>query len=117
VSKDLGNVFEQHALEFLQRKRMRLVARNVTSRGGEIDLVMREANGVLVFVEVRARRSRKYASALATVGALKRRRIVQAAQRYLSGWRGAQPACRFDVVAFDAGRLEWLPDAFRADDV
>jgi len=26
------------------------------------------------------------------------------------------PACRFDVIAFERGRLVWLRDAFRADD-
>ncbi len=42
-------------MEFLQRQRLRFVARNVLCRGGEIDLVMRDRDGALVFVEVRAR--------------------------------------------------------------
>jgi putative endonuclease len=29
---------------------------------------------------------------------------------------GGSCACRFDVVAFEAGRLVWLRDAFRADE-
>jgi putative endonuclease len=116
LSKTLGDVFESRALEFLQRQRMRLVARNVTCRGGEIDLVMRDRDGALVFVEVRARASRQFADAAASIGVRKRRRLIRAAQHYLSAWRGAWPACRFDVVAFDAGRVHWLPDAFRADE-
>ncbi len=116
MSKTLGDVFEMHALEFLRRRRMRLVARNVTCRGGEIDLVMLDERGALVFVEVRARRSRRYANAAASVDAKKRARLVLAAQHFLATWRGAMPACRFDVVAFDAGRIHWLPDAFRADE-
>ncbi|WP_250438621.1 MULTISPECIES: YraN family protein [unclassified Caballeronia] len=116
VSKTLGDAFESHALAFLQRQRMRLVARNVTCRGGEIDLVMLDERGALVFVEVRARRSRRYANAVASVDAKKRARLVHAAQHFLTTWRGALPACRFDVVAFDAGRIHWLPDAFRADE-
>ncbi|WP_250866176.1 YraN family protein [Caballeronia sp. INSB1] len=116
MSKTLGDVFESRALEFLQRQRMRLVARNVTCRGGEIDLVMLDACGALVFVEVRARKSRRYANAAASVDARKRARLVHAAQHFLATWRGALPACRFDVVAFDAGRVHWLPDAFRADE-
>jgi putative endonuclease len=116
VSKTVGDAFEAHALAFLQRQRMRLVARNVMCRGGEIDLVMRDRDGALVFVEVRARRGGKYADAVTSIGAKKRSRLIRAAQHYLSAWRGALPACRFDVVAFDAGRIVWLPDAFRADD-
>ena len=41
--------------------------------------------------------------------------LVLAAQHYLMTWRGALPVCRFDVIAFDAGRIVWLRDAFRAD--
>ncbi|CDY78056.1 Predicted endonuclease distantly related to archaeal Holliday junction resolvase [Caballeronia glathei] len=116
MSKTVGDAFEARALEYLQRQRMRIVARNVTCRGGEIDLVMRDRDGALVFVEVRARRSRRFADAAASVGAAKRERLIRAAHYYLSTWRGAVPACRLDVVAFDPGRIVWLPDAFRADD-
>jgi putative endonuclease len=116
VSKTVGDAFEARALEYLQRQRMRFVARNVACRGGEIDLVMRDREGALVFVEVRARRSRQFADAAASISVRKRQRLIRAAQHYLSTWRGALPACRFDVVAFDAGRVVWLADAFRADD-
>ncbi|MDR5803498.1 YraN family protein [Caballeronia sp. LZ001] len=115
VSKSLGDVFEARALEYLQRQRMKLIARNVRCRGGEIDLVMSDERGALVFVEVRARASRRFADAAASVDARKRERIVRAAQFYLTKWRGALPACRFDVIAFDAGRIRWVTDAFRAD--
>ena len=116
MSKTVGDAFEARALEYLQHQRMLLVARNVACRGGEIDLVMRDREGALVFVEVRARRSRQFADAAASISVRKRQRLIRAAQHYLSTWRGALPVCRFDVVAFDAGRVVWLADAFRADD-
>ncbi|SED37895.1 putative endonuclease [Burkholderia sp. WP9] len=119
-SKLVGAAFEARAQEFLQRQRLRFVERNVSCRGGEIDLVMRERDGALVFVEVRARAQRRYGGAAASIGWQKKQRIVRAAQHYLatraSQWR-VQPACRFDVIAFEAGRLVWLRDAFRADEV
>ncbi|REE20602.1 putative endonuclease [Paraburkholderia sp. BL27I4N3] len=119
-SKLVGAVFELRAQEFLQRQRLRFVARNVSCRGGEIDLVMRERDGALVFVEVRARAQKRYGGAAASIGWQKKQRIVRAAQHFLvtraAGWRD-QPACRFDVIAFEAGRLVWLRDAFRADEV
>ena len=96
---------------------MRLVARNVTCRGGEIDLVMRERDGALVFVEVRARAARGYGGALASVGHEKRRRLVHAAQYFLATRGDSRSACRFDVIAFDGCRIVWLRDAFRADGV
>jgi putative endonuclease len=116
-SKDVGAAFETHALVFLQRQRLRLVARNVACRGGEIDLVMRERDDSLVFVEVRARAQRHYGGAAASVDWQKRQRIVRAARHYLATRVSETPACRFDVVAFESGRLVWLRDAFRADEV
>ncbi|TCG04189.1 YraN family protein [Paraburkholderia steynii] len=116
-SKSVVAAFEAHALTFLQRQRLRLVARNVVCRGGEIDLVMREPDGALVFVEVRARAHGGYGGAAASVVlARSSSAIVLAAQHFLLAHHGAMPACRFDVIAFERGRLVWLRDAFRADD-
>ena len=114
-SRSIGATFEQRARQFLERRGLAFVAANVTMRGGELDLVMRTPDGTLVFVEVRARRSARHGGAAASVGLRKRRRLVAAALHFWAR-HGAGAACRFDVVAFEAGRLEWLRDAFRADD-
>ncbi|MCC8393483.1 YraN family protein [Paraburkholderia sp. MMS20-SJTR3] len=121
-SKTVGAAFEARAQAFLQRQRLRFVARNVACRGGEIDLVMRDRDGALVFVEVRARAQRHYGGAAASIGWRKKQRIVRAARHYLATLARRdepyeQPTCRFDVIAFEGGRLEWLRDAFRADEV
>ncbi|WP_175920884.1 YraN family protein [Burkholderia pyrrocinia] len=114
-SKPVGAAFEQRARQFLERRGLVFVAANVTMRGGELDLVMREPDGMLVFVEVRARRSVRHGGAAASVGWRKRRRLVAAALQFWAR-HGDGAACRFDVVAFEAGRLVWLRDAFRTDD-
>ena len=130
TTRAVGARFEAHALAFLQRERLVLVARNVHCRGGEIDLVMRERDGTLVFVEVRARSWQGYGGAAASVGWQKQQRILRAARHFLATSLGtgthridadgeggrALPPCRFDVVAFEGGRLVWLRDAFRAED-
>ncbi|KVN29308.1 YraN family protein [Burkholderia stagnalis] len=115
-SKSVGAAFETRARQFLERRRLAFVAANVTMRGGELDLVMREPDGTLVFVEVRARRSVRHGGAAASIGWRKRMRLVKAAQGFWAR-HGAGAPCRFDVVAFEAGQLVWLRDAFRADDV
>jgi putative endonuclease len=128
-SRAVGARFEAHALVYLQRQRLMLVARNVHCRGGEIDLVMRDRDGTLVFVEVRARSRLDYGGAAASVGWQKQQRILRAARYFLATdgarqsarARGparahAMPPCRFDVIAFERGRLVWLRDAFRAGD-
>ncbi len=94
---------------------MRLLARNVTCRGGEIDLVMRDRDGALVFVEVRARASSRYGGAAASIGQHKQRRILLAARYFLVTRGVGESACRFDAVVFEGRRLVWLRDAFRED--
>jgi putative endonuclease len=120
VSKTVGDAFELHALRYLTRQGFVLLARNVRYRGGEIDLVMRAADGTIVFVEVRSRMRTDYGGALASVGARKRGRLMLAARLFLARYaaRGARPVmppCRFDVVAFDGGKLTWVVDAFGDD--
>lgn len=119
--REVGARFEAHALTWLQRHRLVFVARNVYCRGGELDLVMRERDGTLVFVEVRARTRAAYGGAAASVGWHKRQRLLRAARAYLLTYAQEHdgtlpPACRFDVVTFEGGRLTWLRDAFREDE-
>ncbi|MCY0389713.1 YraN family protein [Robbsia sp. Bb-Pol-6] len=90
----------------------RRLGQNVRAGGVEIDLIMRDPAGVVVFVEVRARGSARYGGAAASVGAHKRARLRRGAAVWLMRWRGPPPPCRFDVLAFEQGRIVWLPDAF-----
>ena len=111
-----GNAAEDAALAHLLAAGLQLVERNYRTPGrggGEIDLVMREAGGTLVFVEVRARAATTHGGAAASVGGVKQRRIVLAARHYLMRHR-SPPACRFDVVAIDGDHIEWLKAAFDA---
>ncbi len=111
-----GNAAEDAALAHLLAAGLTLVERNYRTPGrggGEIDLVMREVGGTLVFVEVRARAGTTHGGAAASVGGVKQRRIVLAARHYLMRHR-SPPACRFDVVAIDGDHIEWLKAAFDA---
>ena len=111
-----GNAAEDAALAHLLAAGLTLVERNYRTPGrggGEIDLVMREAGGTLVFVEVRARAGTTHGGAAASVGGVKQRRIVLAARHYLMRHQ-SPPACRFDVVAIDGNHIEWLKAAFDA---
>ena len=119
TTKARGEEGEDRALAHLLRAGLTLVARNYRvaagprSRGGEIDLIVRERDGTLVFVEVRQRAAGARVGAAASVSSTKRRRLVFAAQHYLNRLT-ALPPCRFDVVAIDGERLEWLRAAFDA---
>ena len=116
TTKQVGDAAEDAALAYLQQAGLRLLARNYRTPGrggGEIDLIMRATDGTCVFVEVRQRKTASHGGAAASVSALKQRRIVFAARHYLMRLN-VLPACRFDVVAVDAGGVEWLQGAFDA---
>ena len=116
TTKALGDAAEDAALAHLRAAGLALVARNYRTPGrggGEIDLVMRERDGTLVFVEVRRRAGDAHGGAGASITALKQRRIVFAARHFLA--RLARlPPCRFDVVLVQGTRIDWLRAAFDA---
>jgi putative endonuclease len=116
TTKQKGDAAEDRALQHLQAQGLQLVQRNYRTPGrggGEIDLILRDHDGTLVFVEVRQRGNFDHGGALASITFAKRRRIVFAARHFLM--RLAQePPCRFDVVAFEADGLHWYPAAFDA---
>lgn len=105
-----GGGAEDDSAQFLERQGLRVVERNYRTRLGEIDLVARDGD-VLVFVEVRLRRSARYGGALESITARKRRRIAAAARQYLTRFRRL-PACRFDVVCLDGAEPLWVRGAF-----
>ena len=117
--KALGDAAEARASAWLQQRGLTLVERNYRvargplARGGEIDLVLRDRDGTLVFVEVRARGGTGFGGAGASIGDTKRRRLLFAAAHYLQRF-ASPPPCRFDVVTIDGTQLEWLPAAFDA---
>lgn len=112
-----GQAAEDAALAHLQRAGLRLLERNYrvaagpSRRAGEVDLILRERDGTLVFVEVRARADASHGGAAASVTVHKQRRLIYAAQHYLLR-HATPPPCRFDVVAIDGGVLNWLQGAF-----
>lgn len=89
------------------------VARGPSARGAEVDLIMRDRDGTLVFVEVRQRASSDHGGAAASVTRGKQRRCILGARFYLQSLH-VWPPCRFDVVAIDGEELTWLPAAFDA---
>jgi putative endonuclease len=120
TTKAAGDAAENRALVHLQRAGLTLLARNLKTPGrggGELDLVMQDGAGVIVFVEVRARRNALAGGAAASVSTTKQKRIVFAARYFLQKYHGARPLppCRFDVVTVEGGELVWLKAAFSAD--
>ncbi len=117
---DKGRAAEDVALDCLRARGLELVERNYRCRMGEIDLILRD-NEELVVAEVRLRSNRHFGTPAESITGNKRRRIIRATLHFISSRPEFRDVpVRFDVVAIDerAGHLqsEWIRDAFRADD-
>jgi putative endonuclease len=114
-----GRLWEARAATYLEDNGLAILARGYRCRLGELDLVCSDDRH-LVIVEVRARSSGAYCSAVDSIGPHKRRRIVQATRHWLMRRREWHAApIRFDVVAFDSidlrePEVRWIQNAFDA---
>lgn len=114
--RTLGKSGEQLAARFLRKKRYRILEMNYRTSRGEIDIIARSGQ-VLVFTEVKTRRSDFLESPLAAVTIKKQRQISMVAQEYLNSNNLFDSEARFDVIAInlkDDGRprIEHIENAF-----
>ncbi len=112
-----GQWAELYAQNYLRQQGLSDVQQNYQGRFGEIDLIMLH-NDILVFIEVRYRRSQQYGGGIESVNATKQQRIIKTAWRFLQkNPTYQQYDCRFDVITLsgkmDKPELDWLADAFR----
>ncbi len=112
-----GSDAEKLARTHLEAQGLSLITANFASRFGEIDLVMHDQD-VIVFVEVRYRKTTSFGSATATVDRRKQKKLILAAQWFLQQKRWSNRSARFDVVGIspqhNEGQLEynWCKNAF-----
>lgn len=95
--KIFGKLGEDAAVEFLEAAGYTIVARNFRIRSAEIDIIAR-FDGVIVFVEVKARSSIRHGLPSEAVNFRKQQKIIKAAGVFLQDERFCDCACRFDVV-------------------
>jgi len=106
-----GRWGEDVAARHYRRLGYRILDRNWSGPSGELDLVV-ERDGVIVFCEVKARRTDRYGPAAAAVGPDKQRRIRHLAVEWLEAHGDKRLGLRFDVVAITGIRLELIESAF-----
>ena len=113
-----GHDSELMAEQFLLAKGYRIVARNLRTQLGELDIVA-EDNGVLVFIEVKGRATEAFGGALLAVDRRKQVKLVKLASQYLARHHWSDRPCRFDVVLVQGlpqagGHIQHLQNAFDA---
>jgi putative endonuclease len=116
-TRQLGQAGEDRAEKYFQEAGYGILGRNLTSRYGEVDLVVQKAEQ-LFFVEIKWRQSQNYGRAIEAVSREKQRRIRRTAELLLirnPGWKKWIPF--FSVLAIDENEdgtaaIEFVPDAF-----
>jgi putative endonuclease len=111
-----GQKGESTAEQYLRRKGYRILARNLRSSVGELDLVAEDGQ-VLVFVEVKARRTDAFGGAVYAVQQRKQEKLIQLAAQYLARHHIKDRLCRFDVVLLQGDetastQVEHIQNAF-----
>lgn len=115
--KETGYYGEAIACRALEKRGYRLVEKNFTIHGGEIDLIMKKGRE-LIFVEVKTRRNEHYGSPLESITPQKQRRMIRAAEVFLCGKGCSDADVRFFAVGICLNgqdrpvKIEILEDIF-----
>lgn len=107
-----GLAAEEQAIRYLQSRGWEIAAHRFRVGHTEIDLVARRGQ-LVVFVEVKARRSEAFGSPLEAITGAKRREIVKAARVWVDRCGRASDIYRFDCIGLTGSQLEHVEDAFR----
>ena len=118
--KDFGELAESLAAQKLEAQGYRIRDRNWRTIEGELDIVAQE-DDTIVFVEVKARRSRQFGLPEEALTRKKRGRLIKAALAYLELYKIQEVNWRFDLIAIECSsrgelmRFEHLVDVIEAD--
>ena len=94
-TQNIGETGEEYAVNFLKKKKYKILERNYRKRFGEIDIIAENKNNI-VFVEVKTRHTDSMISAADAVNRQKQLKIIKTASLYLAE-NETEKFCRFDV--------------------
>ena len=100
----LGRWGEKQSEKFLKRKGLKTLTRNFRSKTGELDLVMVDSDGGIVFVEVRTKADEKFADVEDSITSAKKTRLKRTARYFIASNDIQDRPCRFDIVTIVLGR-------------
>lgn len=105
----IGLTGEWKAAQHLKKMGMHILHKRYRTPHGEIDIIAMDGD-TLVFVEVKARPSGRMGDGLHAIDTQKKKRLLYAAQHYLSSHPGTR--ARFDAVEITSSGLRHIPNAF-----
>lgn len=115
-NRELGSRGEDLAADFLRNRGFECVERNYRfGRYGEIDIIARRGD-LVVFAEVKNRRSQRHGGALYSISARKKRSLKTTARAFIAGrpdYDRPGITFRFDLIAISDDAVDWIEDMFR----
>lgn len=106
-----GKLGEEKAARYLQNKGWRILERNFSAPGGEIDIIAQDKK-TLVFAEVKTRAYKAYGGPLAAVTPAKQKRLASTAAAYIKEKGLKFDSIRFDVLCVLPQEIEHIENAF-----
>lgn len=97
TNKELGQFGETKACEYLLQNKYELVARNVRTRYGELDIIAKKDDSIIA-IEVKTRRTRQFGLPCEAVTPSKQNHIRRSLELFLEQYSNTDIPVRFDVI-------------------
>ena len=99
----LGSTGEKLARQYLEQTGYRILETNFRCRWGEVDIIAQQ-DGLLLFVEVKTRRSATFGIPEESITKAKTQRLIAAAETYLDQSQAADSHWRIDLISVEMDR-------------
>ncbi|MFN3698757.1 MAG: YraN family protein [Dictyoglomus sp.] len=116
-NKDVAKIGEDFTELFLKKRGFKIIEKNFRTSFGEIDIIAQK-NGLLIFVEVKTRKSISYGMPIEAINEKKQNRIKKIAENFIRDKRIKFNEIRFDVMSVilsaqgEISKWEYIPNAF-----
>lgn len=110
--REVGNEYEEKAVQYLRHQDVHILERNYRNRNGEIDIIGKD-NEYIIFIEVKYRKDTQMGTPEEAVNWRKQRQICKVADYYrITHGIGEFTPVRYDVVACSNDTITWHKNAF-----
>lgn len=106
-----GKIGEAEAYAEVKKRGLKIIKTNYKNKIGEIDIIAKDKD-YFVFIEVKARSTKKFGLPRESVTYDKQRKIRLVALAFLKQINNLDAKCRFDVIDILDGEITYIENAF-----
>lgn len=112
-NRQIGNEYEDRAVLYLEQNGYEILKRNYRNRIGEIDIIAKDIDNTIVYIEVKYRRSNRMGNSLEAVNYRKQQIISRVALFHQASLKNREHyKYRFDVIGIDKDNITHIKNAF-----